>query len=131
MIWGRTIAARGAAPIKTAAIVVAALVVCAVAPVRAADMTFDPPVGSRWIVETETRGEEVRPEGSTHSLIKARAEFTIEQKTPDGFRVAWVQRDAATEGNARSLPLQHAFAKMLENVVIRASTDLSGRPLRI
>ena len=45
-----------------------------------------PPAGSRWIVDTESRSEDIRPEGSTTSLAKTRAELTIEAKTPDGFR---------------------------------------------
>jgi hypothetical protein len=60
-----------------------------------------------------------------------RAELTIEQKTPDGFRVSYVHRGATAEGNARDLPLQRAYMKVLENVAIRFSTDLAGRPLHI
>ena len=101
------------------------------AEVSATEPGYDPPVGSRWIIESETRGEEVRPEGSSTSLIRRRAEVTIEQKTRDGFRVSYVHRGAAVEGNARDLPLQRAYMKILENVTIRASTDLAGRPLRI
>jgi len=97
----------------------------------AAEAVYDPPAGSRWIVETEIRGEETRPEGSTTSLARTRAELTVEQKTSDGFRVSWVQRGATVEGNARSAVLQRAYMSVMENVVIRASTDLSGKPLRI
>ncbi len=99
--------------------------------VRAAEAPFDPPVGSRWIVEAETRGEEARPDGSTMSLVRTRVELTIEAKTPDGFRVSWVQRGATVEGNGRNVALRRAFASVPENVVIRASTDPSGKPLRI
>jgi len=60
-----------------------------------------------------------------------RNEVTIEQKTPDGFRVSYVHRGATVEGNARDLSLQRAYMKVLEDVAIRASTDLAGRPLRI
>lgn len=97
----------------------------------AAEVLYDPPAGSRWIVETELRGEEIRPEGSTTSLAKTRAELTVDQKTADGFRMSWVQRGGSVEGNARSVALQRAYAGVLDNVVIRVSTDLSGKPLRI
>ena len=92
---------------------------------------YGPPVGSRWIVETESRGEETRPEGSTTSLVRTRAELTVEAKTPDGFRLSWVQRSATVEGSARSVPLRRAFAGALQDVVIRVSTDPAGKPLRI
>ena len=121
----------GVCVVRALAVGIAALTACAVTPLSAAEPGYDPPVGSRWIIESEARGEEVRPEGSTTSLIKMRAELTVEQKTPDGFRISYVHRGATIEGNARDLPLQHAYMKVLENVVIRASTDLAGRPLRI
>lgn len=98
---------------------------------RAAEAAYDPPVGSRWIVETETRGEETRPDGSTTSRVRTRVELTVEAKTADGFRVSWIQRGATVEGNARNVALRRAFASVPDNVVIRASTDASGKPLRI
>ena len=113
------------------AIAVAAIAMFDVAPAFAAEPVYDPQVGSRWTVKTEARSEEVRPDGTATSLIRTRGELTIEQKTADGFRVSYVQRDATVEGNARSVPLSRAYMKVLENVVIRASTDPAGKPLRI
>lgn len=113
------------------ALAVAALAMLDATPGLAAEKLYDPPVGSRWTVETETRSEEKRPDGTATSLIKARAELTIEQKTADGFLVSYVHRDATVEGNARSVPLRRAYLKALENVVIRASMDASGKPLHI
>ena len=113
------------------ATVVAAIATFDVAPAFAAEPVYDPQVGSRWTVETEARSEEVRPEGTATSLIRTRGELTIEQKTADGFRISYVQRDATVEGNARSVPLSRAYMKVLENIVIRASTDSAGKPLHI
>jgi hypothetical protein len=123
----------GVMVVKWAGVLAAIAVALAidVAPALAVEPAYDPPVGSRWIIETETRGEEMRPESLTTSLIRARAELTIEQKTADGFRVSYVHRGATVDGNARSVPLRRAHMQVLENVVIRASTDLAGRPLRI
>jgi hypothetical protein len=115
----------------TFAVAVAALAMLDAAPGLAAERAYDPATGSRWIVETETRGEEVRPEGTATSLIRTRAELTIEEKTVDGFRISYVHRGSTVEGNARSVPLRRAYMKVLENVVIRASTDPSGKPLHI
>jgi len=128
---GKTVNWRGFARTKAVAAVVAALATFGATRPVAAEVVYDPPAGSRWIVDTEVRGEETRPEGSTTSLVKTRNELTVEQKTPDGFRVSWVQRGATVEGNGRSVPLQRAYAGVLENVVIRVRTDLSGKPLRI
>lgn len=110
---------------------VAAVTMFDIAAAFAAEPVYDPQVGSRWMVETEARSEEIRPEGTATSTIRMRGELTIEQKTADGFRISYVQRDATVEGNARSVPLRRAYMKVLENVVIRASTDPSGKPLHI
>jgi len=123
--------ARARVRARAFALLVAAIAVFDAAPLLAAGPVYDPPVGSRWIVETESRGEEVRPDGNATSLIRTRAELTVEQKTADGFRISYVQRGATVEGNARSVPLQRAYMQVLENVVIRASTDLAGKPLHI
>src|SRR6201999_3226316 len=119
------------ARVGTFAVAVAALAMFDAIPGIAAEKVYDPQVGSRWIVETETRGEEVRPDGTATSVAKTRAELTHEQKTADGFRISYLHRAATVEGNARSVPLRRAYMKVMENVVIRASTDLAGKPLRI
>jgi hypothetical protein len=131
MAGGGTVEKRGFVRAGTLAVIVAAVTTFDVTGAFAAEPVYDPPVGSRWIVDTESRGEEIRPDGTATSLIRARAELTIEQKTADGFRISYVPRDATVEGNARSVPLQRAYMKVLENVVIRASTDPSGKPLHI
>jgi hypothetical protein len=130
MVGGRAVNMLGAALARAAAV---GLVLAALGAARAhaGEPVYDPPAGSRWIIESEIRAEEIRPEGSTTSLVRTRAELTVEQKTPDGFRISWVQRGATVEGNARNVPLRRAYAGVLENVVIRATTDSSGKPLRI
>jgi hypothetical protein len=130
MVRGRTLNLAGCVPAKALAVILA---VGALSPswAHAADPAYHPAVGSRWIVETETRGEEIRPEGSATSLVRTRAELIVDEKTATGFRMSWVQRGATVEGNGRNVPLRRAFAGVLENIVIRASTDASGKPLRI
>ena len=100
---------------------------------RAADSErpFNPPVGSRWIVETEINGEEIRPEGKRNSLIRSRAEMTIEASLSDGFRVVYVRRGITAEGNDPSLPLLRAGMQALVDVPIRATTDKRGKPVRV
>jgi hypothetical protein len=123
----------GARP-STAMAILAALISLHVAQAVAAgsaERPYNPPVGSRWIIETETNTDKVAPDGRETSLIKARAEMTIEQKTPDGFRVSYVNRGATTQGNAQALALAGSAMKALENVPIRATTDLSGKPIRV
>ena len=96
-----------------------------------AERPYNPPVGSRWIIESETSAEQMRPDGPRTSLIKSHAELTIDAKTADGFRVSYVNRGTTAEGNDPSLPLLRSAVKALENVTVRATTDASGKPLRV
>lgn len=98
---------------------------------RAAELPFNPPVGSRWIIETVRDTTETRLEGSRKSQINSRAELTIEDRTADGFRITYVQRGTTAEGNDPRLPLIRSAAQALDNVPVRAITDLSGTPVRV
>ena len=105
-----------------------------VAPSSAADAAeppYNPPVGSHWIIESETATDNQRPAGPQTSDIKTRAEMTVDAKTADGFRISYVNRGATFEGNAPMLPVMRQAFKALENVTIHATTDLSGKPLRV
>ena len=110
------------------------LVVVRVTPSQAADaveLPYNPPVGSHWIIDTETTTEDQRPGGFQSSDIKTHAEMTVDEKTADGFRISYVSRGATFEGNAPMLPIMRQSFKALENVTIRATTDLSGKPIRV
>src|SRR5262249_36148086 len=96
-----------------------------------AERPFNPPVGSRWIIETETKTDEMKPEGARNSLIRTRAEMTIEAKTADGFRIAYVHRGMTAEGNDPRLPLLRSAMQALDGVTIRATSDLHGKPVRV
>jgi hypothetical protein len=105
-----------------------------VTPSSAADAVeppYNPPVGSHWIIESETATDNQRPAGPQTSDIKTRAEMTVEAKTADGFRISYVNRGATFEGNAPMLPVMREAFKALENVTIHATTDLSGKPIRV
>ena len=80
---------------------------------EAAERPYDPPIGSRWVIASETRTEDNRPEGPRSSQISIRAELTIEAKTPDGFRITYVNRGATLEGNDPMLPMMRSAMKAL------------------
>jgi hypothetical protein len=97
----------------------------------AVERPYDPPAGSHWIIESETRTEDNRPEGARASKINSRAELTIEARTPDGFRITYVNRGAAMEGNDPMLPMMRSAMKALQDIPLRAVTDRTGKPLRV
>jgi hypothetical protein len=116
------------------AVAVAALLLLHTAQAPAAETLerpYNPPVGSRWIIETEINTDDVKPDGPQNSLIKTQAELTIEEKTPEGFRITYTIRGASAEGNSKMVPLVRASVKAMENVAFRATTDRAGKPVRI
>ncbi len=113
---------------------IAALLALAAPQARAADAAerpYDPPIGSRWIIASETRTEDNRPEGPRSSQINIRAELTVEAKTPDGFRITYVNRGATLDGNDSMLPMMRSAMKALQDVPLRATTDRAGKPVRV
>lgn len=98
---------------------------------EAAEPLFDPPVGSRWIIETRRDTIETRSDGSRTLKIVSRAELTIDEKTPDGFRITYIRRGTTGEGDDSRLPLIRSATQALDNIPVRATTDLSGKPVRV
>src|SRR5207244_4151808 len=97
----------------------------------AVERPYDAQVGSKWIIESETRSADTRPDGPRSSVTKIHAELTIDAKTPEGFRITYVNRGASIEGNDPTAPMLRSAMKALENVPIRATTDLAGKPVRV
>lgn len=96
-----------------------------------AERLFNPPVGSRWIIETLRETIETKAEGRRRFKIGSRAELTIDEKTADGYRITYVRRGTTGEGDDPRLPLIRSATQALDNVPVRATTDLSGKPLRV
>lgn len=92
---------------------------------------FNPPVGSRWIIETMRETTETRTEGRRAWKVGSRAELTIDEKTADGYRITYVRRGTTAEGDDPRLPLVRSATQALDGVPVRATTDLSGKPVRV
>ncbi|MBR0758380.1 hypothetical protein JQ604_39905 [Bradyrhizobium jicamae] len=97
----------------------------------AAERPYDPPVGSKWLIESETRSDDQRPDSARASLTRMRAELTIDERTADGFRITYVNRGAEIEGNDKMLPLVRSAISALKDVPIHATTDRAGKPVRV
>ena len=96
---------------------------------NAAWMPFNPPTGSRWIVESKATTDDAKPLTHRTVLIKWRAEMIVNGKNADGYSVTLVLRDATVEGNDPSLPLLRAAMQSLSDIPINAITDKRGRPV--
>jgi hypothetical protein len=107
------------------------------APAAAAEWTehpYNPPVGSRWIIQRDIHSEERRREDGRETLQtsdhKITSELVIEGKTKDGFRISYRRIKSTYEGSDAS-PAMRAALSALDNILIRATTDARGKPLRV
>lgn len=92
---------------------------------------YDPPVGSRWLIEAKQSNESDAAGRTQASDTTAKSELAVEQKLADGFRVTYVTRDSTFVGDARAAAIVGPAAKALDNIVIRATLAANGLPLRI
>jgi len=93
---------------------------------------YNPPVGSRWSIVTQSDADETRSAGERRSRqIRTRAEFTIEEKLADGFRISYVSRGVEISGNTPGLELAAQAFGAMKDIVVRARTDLAGKPVAV
>jgi hypothetical protein len=114
-------------------IVLAGAIACATG-ARAAEWVerpYDPPVGSRWTIQLDTSTEDDRAGHVQKTARAMTSELTVEQKLADGFRVTYVVRKAAYQGDVRTAALVEPLNKLFENLVIHATTSANGAPLHI
>src|ERR1700693_2227448 len=103
---------------------VAALILLHIAlglPAETAERPYNPPVGSRWIIESEANSDQARTNRTETVRIKTCAELTIDAKTVDGFKITYINRGTTVEGTAASLELLRSWAQAQENVAIHAT----------
>jgi len=91
---------------------------------------YDPPVGSRWQIDTRIDTEDM---GAVprRQHADARAVLTIEQKIPDGYRVSYVSRDFNMTGTAPQTAAIAAALGATKDVVVRARIDEAGKPVAL
>jgi hypothetical protein len=98
-----------------------------------ADVLYDPPVGSRWVIQRDLHKEETTREyGKTSvekSTMKITAELVVRAKTPGGFQVTYARRKSSFEGE-KAVAMRASLAA-LENIEMRVITDPTGKPLRV
>lgn len=92
---------------------------------------YDPPVGSRWQIISRIDSAQERGTKTREQHVRSTAELTIEQKLPDGFRIAYVCRSMTVTGDAPGSDAADKAFQVVKDVVIRARTDRAGKPVVI
>jgi hypothetical protein len=92
---------------------------------------YNPPPGSKWIVQSESDETSDRPDGVQTIQTKSRAELTILAKTATGFGITYIYRDATVDGNAPIVAIMRPMVGVLKDTVIRGSIDSAGKPISV
>jgi hypothetical protein len=96
------------------------------------EKAYNPPVGSRWIIQSDTKAVEHRAAGEERNQqTSTRSELTIDQKLADGYRVSYVSREIKVTGNTPVARVLGDVFGAMKDVVIRARTDASGKPVEV
>jgi hypothetical protein len=93
---------------------------------------YNPPVGSKWQIVSNTTTAENRPgAGNRDERIESRSELTIDEKLPEGFRVTYTNRGIDVSGNALATKLVADAYAAMRDIPVRARLDKAGRPVEI
>lgn len=98
---------------------------------RAAEALYDPPVGSRWAIHAQAREDDERAGAIRTTVITRDAEFSVGEKTAQGFRISYVLRDFDVQGDTAQARLASVALRAMRGVVIQATIDASGKPVRV
>lgn len=93
---------------------------------------YNPPAGSKWSVVSQDDAEESHSTGERRERhVSMRSEFTIDEKTPTGFRISYVVRQLNVTGNVPGVELMQTAFGSMKDIVVRGRADPSGKPFVI
>jgi hypothetical protein len=92
---------------------------------------FNPPLGSRWVVERQLDVEKNSGGAMVGYTQKDKALLTIEAKTDTGFVVTYTRQEMSFEGDPVGAARERIQYQALQGLTVRIDTDESGKPVRI
>ena len=96
------------------------------------EAVYDPAVGSRWSIVSDSRDEKAEDGKTTKATSFTRnEELTFVEKTDAGYRISTVLRSYETRGRTIESTTVEALLSALRDVVIRAVVDSGGKPVQV
>ena len=92
---------------------------------------FDPPVGSKWVVQREVNVQKTERGNLIGHTVKQTALLTVEEKTADGYVMTYERQLLSYAGDPAGASRQRITFAAEQGVPLRFVTDSSGKPLRI
>jgi uncharacterized coiled-coil protein SlyX len=110
----------------------AALALPGVARCAGVEAVYDPAVGSRWTIVSESRDEKAQDGKLTETTsFTRREELTFIEKAGAEYRISTVLRSYETQGGTVESTAVEALLGALRNVVVRGVLDSGGKPVRV
>lgn len=92
---------------------------------------YDPAIGSRWIVRSQSDDVESRADNMWTTHAVSRGELTIEGRTERGFRITYVTRDISIDGDSPSIEFMRPVLLLFKDWTLHATTNAAGNPTRV
>jgi hypothetical protein len=93
---------------------------------------FNPPIGSRWIIQSdETEKDEADGSVTGTSTKKITALLIYEEKLADGYRITYRRTDGSYAGDTDDPAVARAALAAMQGHSYRVVTDPAGMPLRV
>jgi hypothetical protein len=93
---------------------------------------YNPPAGSKWSIVSQNDAEESHSSGERRERhVTTRAELTIDEKTPTGFKISYMVRDFTITGNVPGVDIMQTAFGSIKDIVVRGRADPSGKPFVI
>jgi hypothetical protein len=122
-------------PKLAACVAFATMLGCGAMPASAQGWTerpYDPPVGSRWHIESQTDTQQSGDIGAPSEFhMHSVSEFTVTEKVPGGFREVFVNRGIKISGTSPSNSFVEKAFTATKDIEVRARTDRSGKPVEV
>jgi hypothetical protein len=82
-------------------------------------------------VQSEKHEIDDRPDGSRWADTRSRGELTIEAKTADGYKVDFISREIAVDGNTPGIDIVKRVLPLFENIDVHGRLDAAGKPVSV
>jgi hypothetical protein len=93
---------------------------------------YDPPAGSKWQIVSKSTTVENRPgTGNRDEQLEIRADLTIDEKLPEGFRITYINRSFEVGGSTPVAKLLGNAYGAMTDIPIRGRLDAAGRPVAV
>lgn len=92
---------------------------------------YNPAVGSRWTIQSQSTEEDDDNGTIAVSTTKFTAQLKIDARTPEGFKVVFIRTDSSYDGDPEAASVERAALIAQQGVIYDVVSDAAGKPVRV